>query len=406
MRLVNFIYLCIALLISPYYTNSFPDVPSTYVTQECRKEAEKFVVQSVPLEFDSALFCMFQNLQVLEQMRSLQLALTTPHTGRSICRIEVYWFNKTAREVNMTIYDTDLQGNCTPRNGTVIVKAHEDWKTKQLSELRIPRTIGREKPWTLWTDTRLLFTDYDTCLIFITSFNGEKYCELFVASKTPVNMYVTACHSIYRIYCGYGRPKRDAWPNPVNSSSDDEFLMEAHKLRMLLVHIDPLQEDTIFMNEFQMITEVLYNIPEANLLASTSEGAKRKRICGIQIYKIMPDFASLEVRAMISGAKYIFSLYSYYSMDANAISPTRISLLDQQAGADLNRRRERRVLVSNFKNCFVLKTINNGNQASFCELFVNNNTDIRTGLDECSFVFLAYCGYPTAVYDESSCYTP
>ncbi|EEC07571.1 hypothetical protein IscW_ISCW006624 [Ixodes scapularis] len=57
------------------------------------------------------------------------------------------------------------------------------------------------------------------------------------------------------------------------------------------------------MNEFQMITEVLYNIPEANLLASTSEDAKSKRLCAIQIYKIMPDFASLEVRAMISGAK-------------------------------------------------------------------------------------------------------
>uniref|UniRef100_V5GWI6 Uncharacterized protein n=1 Tax=Ixodes ricinus TaxID=34613 RepID=V5GWI6_IXORI len=105
------------------------------------------------------------------------------------------------------------------------------------------------------------------------------------------------------------------------------------------------------MNEFQMITEVLYNIPEANLLASTSEGAKSKRLCAIQIYKIMPNFASLEVRAMISGAKYIFYLYSYYSMDANAISPTRISLLDQQAGTDPNRRRERRVSWSylNFK---------------------------------------------------------
>ncbi|CAN7975495.1 unnamed protein product [Ixodes persulcatus] len=57
------------------------------------------------------------------------------------------------------------------------------------------------------------------------------------------------------------------------------------------------------MNEFQMIAEVLYNIPEANLLASTSEDAKSKRICAIQIYKIMPDFASLEVRAMISRAK-------------------------------------------------------------------------------------------------------
>uniref|UniRef100_A0A0K8R9N0 Putative secreted protein n=1 Tax=Ixodes ricinus TaxID=34613 RepID=A0A0K8R9N0_IXORI len=162
------------------------------------------------------------------------------------------------------------------------------------------------------------------------------------------------------------------------------------------------------MNEFQMITEVLYNIPEANLYASTSKDAKSKRICGIQIYKIMPDFASLEVRAMILRKKYTFHLYSYYSMDANAISDTRISLLDQHAGPNPDRRRVRRVLVSNFKKCFVLKTINNennGNQASFCELFVKNNTDISTGLEECSFVFLAYCGYPKAVYNESSCYT-
>uniref|UniRef100_A0A0K8R3V2 Putative secreted protein n=1 Tax=Ixodes ricinus TaxID=34613 RepID=A0A0K8R3V2_IXORI len=157
------------------------------------------------------------------------------------------------------------------------------------------------------------------------------------------------------------------------------------------------------MNEFQMITEVLYNIPEANLYASTSKDANSKRLCAIQIYKIMPDFASLEVRVMISGTKRTFSLYSYYSMDANAISPTQISLLDQH---DLSRRRVRRVLVSDFKNCFVLKTVNNGNnrnQASYCELFVKNNTGISPSLHECSFVLLAYCGYPTAVYNKSSC---
>ncbi|XP_040063036.1 uncharacterized protein LOC120837608 [Ixodes scapularis] len=412
MSLLKVTYLCIALLISPCYTNSFPDVPSKYVSDKCKEVAERFVVPKVPLAYNSALFCMFQNLEVLQDMRSLQLALTTPHTGRSICQIEVNWFNKTAKEVKLTIYDTDLQGNCTPRSSAVIVKAREDWRTKQLSEFRIPRTIGnargRKKPWTLWTDTRILFTDYDTCLIFITSFNGEKYCELLVARKTSINMYITPCHSIYRIYCGYGRPKRDAWPNPVNSSSDSDFLVEAHTLRMLIVHIDPLQEDTIFMNEFQLITEVLYNIPEANLYASTSKDAKNKRLCGIQIYKIMPDFATLEARAMILREKYTFYLHSYYSMDASAISPTQISLLDQHAGPYPNHRRVRRVLVSDFKNCFVLKTVNNGNnekQASFCELFVKNNTNISTGLDECSFIFLAYCGYPKAVYNESSCYT-
>uniref|UniRef100_V5GNW1 Uncharacterized protein n=1 Tax=Ixodes ricinus TaxID=34613 RepID=V5GNW1_IXORI len=158
--------------------------------------------------------------------------------------------------------------------------------------------------------------------------------SFFVASVNAINMHHTPCHSIYRVYCGYGRPTRDAWPNPVNSSSDDEFVVEAHTLRMLIVRIDPLEEDTIFMNEFQMITEVLYNIPEANLYASTSKDANSKRLCAIQIYKIMPDFASLEVRVMISGTKRTFSLYSYYSMDANAISPTQISLLDQH---DLSR---------------------------------------------------------------------
>uniref|UniRef100_A0A6B0V7R4 Putative salivary lipocalin n=1 Tax=Ixodes ricinus TaxID=34613 RepID=A0A6B0V7R4_IXORI len=308
MSFLNVFYLCIALLIGPCYTNSFPDVPSNYVTEKCKEVAKTFVVPKVPLAFDSALFCMFQNLEVLQDLRLLRLALTTPHTGRSICQIEVHWFNKTAREVNMTIYDTDLQGNCTPRNGTVIVKAHEDWKTKQLSELRIPRTIGRKKPWTLWTDTRLLFTDYDTCLIFITSFNGEKYCELFVASKTPVNMYVTACHSIYRIYCGYGRPTRDVWPNPAASSSDELFLMEVHKLRLLIERKDPLKEDTIFMNEFQMIAEVLYHIPDANVYASTYERSLT-RLCGIQIYKIMPDMAELVLQMIMSGRKYDCSLF-------------------------------------------------------------------------------------------------
>uniref|UniRef100_A0A6B0VAB4 Putative salivary lipocalin n=1 Tax=Ixodes ricinus TaxID=34613 RepID=A0A6B0VAB4_IXORI len=410
MSLLKVIFLCITLFISVHCTDPFPDVPLGYVTNECREKATTFKISqgmSIPLGYDSAQFCMYQNLQVLETMTSLDLALTTPHTGRSICRIEVHLFDKRARQVNMTIYDTDLLGDCTPRNATVIVMAHEDQRTKELSELEIPRKIGWKAQSTHKKKARLLFTDYKKCLILITPyFNGKvKYCELFVASTNSNNMYNTQCHSIYRIYCGYGRPTRDEWPNPAKSSNDETFLQQVHKLRLLIEHTNPLKEDTIFMNEFQMITEVLYKIPEANLLASTSEGAKSKRICAIQIYKIMPDFASLEVRAMISGAKYIFSLYSYYSMDANAISPTRISLLDQQAGADPNRRRERRVLVSNFKNCFVLKTINNGNQASFCELFVKNNTDIRTGLEECSFVFLAYCGYPTAVYNESSCYT-
>uniref|UniRef100_A0A0K8R6M8 Putative secreted protein n=1 Tax=Ixodes ricinus TaxID=34613 RepID=A0A0K8R6M8_IXORI len=71
------------------------------------------------------------------------------------------------------------------------------------------------------------------------------------------------------------------------------------------------------MNEFQMITEVFYNIPEANLYASTSKDADSKRLCGIQMYKIMPEFAHLEVRVMISRTKHTFPLYSYYSTDPN-----------------------------------------------------------------------------------------
>uniref|UniRef100_A0A6B0UVZ2 Putative secreted protein n=1 Tax=Ixodes ricinus TaxID=34613 RepID=A0A6B0UVZ2_IXORI len=113
MNSLKVIFLCIALFANPSYTEFFPDAPPEYVTEDCRKTATKFVVQSVPLGFKSALFCMYQNLQVLENLKSLDLALTTPHTGRSICRIEVHWFNETAKRVNMTIYDTDLLGNCT-----------------------------------------------------------------------------------------------------------------------------------------------------------------------------------------------------------------------------------------------------------------------------------------------------
>ncbi|CAN8008035.1 unnamed protein product [Ixodes pacificus] len=57
------------------------------------------------------------------------------------------------------------------------------------------------------------------------------------------------------------------------------------------------------MNEFQMIAEVLYNIPEANVYAST-HGKREPRLCGIQTYKIMPDMAELELKKITSGKKY------------------------------------------------------------------------------------------------------
>lgn len=42
---------------------------------------------------------------------------------------------------------------------------------------------------------------------------------------------------------------------------------------------------------------------------------------------------------------------------------------------------------------------------SVCELFVKNNTNPINELEECWFVFLVYCGYPKALYNETSCYS-
>uniref|UniRef100_A0A147BV00 Salivary lipocalin n=1 Tax=Ixodes ricinus TaxID=34613 RepID=A0A147BV00_IXORI len=363
MSLLKVIVLCIALYMSPLSTTSFPDAPS-YITDECREKARTFKISegmSIPLAYDTAQVCMYQDLQVLENMKLLDLALTTPHTGRSICRIQVHWFNKTAKRVNMTIYDTDLRGDCAPRNSTDIVEALEDARTKQLSVLRIPRKIGMSKISFQKENARLLFTDYKTCLILITAFYQAKvkYCELFVLSNDAINMHNTQCHSIYRIYCGYGRPRRDVWPNPAKSSSDEGFLVEVHQLRLLIERTYPLKEDTIFMNEFQVTAEVLYHIPDANVYASTS-GRTESRLCGITTFKIMPDMAQLELQMISSGRnESIYSLSKFYS-DINAISPTQISLQDKYG--------LRRVLVSNFKGCYVLKKVDT-NWAPFCEFF-------------------------------------
>uniref|UniRef100_A0A6B0VBG3 Putative salivary lipocalin n=1 Tax=Ixodes ricinus TaxID=34613 RepID=A0A6B0VBG3_IXORI len=399
MSFLNVFYLCIALLIGPCYTNSFPDVPSNYVTEKCKEVAKTFVVPKVPLAFDSALFCMFQNLEVLQDLRLLRLALTTPHTGRSICEIQVHSFNNETKQFNMSISDTDLKGNCTPRNRTDIVNAFQDSKTKQLSVIKMPRKIGMSRISFKYENARLLFTDYKTCLILITAFfhGGVKYCELFVVRNDAINMHSTQCHSIYRIYCGYGRPTRDEWPNPAKYSSDREFLVEVHSLRLLVEHEDPLKEDTLFMNEFQVIPEVLYQIPEANVYASTYE-KEEPRLCGIQAYKLMPDMAQLEIKMIQSGRNQSIEGTCHFSSDLNAISPTRISLPNPYG--------LHRVLLSDFKYCYVLKKVDsNKNSAPFCEFFVKNNTNPTTDLDECWFVFFAYCGYPKAFYKETSCYS-
>uniref|UniRef100_A0A147BXB1 Salivary lipocalin n=1 Tax=Ixodes ricinus TaxID=34613 RepID=A0A147BXB1_IXORI len=399
MSFLNVFYLCIALLIGPCYTNSFPDVPSNYVTEKCKEVAKTFVVPKVPLAFDSALFCMFQNLEVLQDLRSLRLALTTPHTGRSICEIEVHSFNNKTEQFNMTISDTDLKGNCTPRNGTVIVQAVQDHRTGQLSVIKMPRKIGMSRISFKNESARLLFTDYRTCLILITDFfyGTVKYCELFVMRNDSINMHSTQCHSIYRIYCGYGRPTRDEWPNPAKYSSDYQFLVELHSLRLLVEHKDPLKEDTVFMNEFQVIPEVLYRIPEANVYATTYNKTV-PRLCGIQTYKITPDLAELELKMITSGGNKSMEGVRKFRSDMNAISPTQIYLPDQYG--------LQRVLLSNFNDCYVLKKVGNSNNwPPFCEFFVKNNTNPTTDLDECWFVFFAYCGYPKAFYKETSCYS-
>uniref|UniRef100_A0A0K8RBG6 Putative secreted protein n=1 Tax=Ixodes ricinus TaxID=34613 RepID=A0A0K8RBG6_IXORI len=151
------------------------------------------------------------------------------------------------------------------------------------------------------------------------------------------------------------------------------------------------------MNEFQMIPEVLYQIPEANVYASTYQKGE-PRLCGIQAYKIMPNMAELEIKMINSGRNQSIEGPRYFRSDLNAICPTQISLPDKYGW--------RRVLLSNFNNCYVLKKVeSNTNSAPFCEFFVKNNTNPTTHLDECWFVFFAYCGYPKAFYKETSCYS-
>uniref|UniRef100_A0A147BWL1 Uncharacterized protein n=1 Tax=Ixodes ricinus TaxID=34613 RepID=A0A147BWL1_IXORI len=159
------------------------------------------------------------------------------------------------------------------------------------------------------------------------------------------------------------------------------------------------------MNEFQMIAEVFYHIPEANLYASSERSMNR--LCGVQMYQVFPESAKFEVRVISSGRNYTITSFAYYTKQTNSFSPTIISLVDHQVStAHLynGKVRQRRVLVSNFKNCYLLKSVGDGERNPLCELFLKNNTDPYPGLDECWFMFLAFCGYPAAVYSNTSCY--
>uniref|UniRef100_A0A6B0UVE0 Putative salivary lipocalin lipocalin n=1 Tax=Ixodes ricinus TaxID=34613 RepID=A0A6B0UVE0_IXORI len=150
------------------------------------------------------------------------------------------------------------------------------------------------------------------------------------------------------------------------------------------------------MNEFQMIPEVLYLIPEANVYASTHKN-KDKRLCGVQTYKIMRDMAQLELQMISSEKNKTTEGVRHFRSDTNAISPTQVLLSDYHGLW--------RVLLSNFKSCYVLKKVDSSKHgAPFCEFFIKNNTNPTTDLEECWFVFLAYCGYPKAFYKENSCY--
>uniref|UniRef100_A0A090X7E7 Uncharacterized protein n=1 Tax=Ixodes ricinus TaxID=34613 RepID=A0A090X7E7_IXORI len=144
------------------------------------------------------------------------------------------------------------------------------------------------------------------------------------------------------------------------------------------------------MNEFQMITEVLYHIPDANVYASTSAKTE-PRLCGITTLKIMPDMADLTLQMISSGRNQSDFTRSGYRSDTNAISATQIYLCHKYG--------LQRVLVSNFKSCYVFKKVYQ-NWAPICELFLKNSTIPITDLEECWFVFLAYCGYPKAFYDK------
>uniref|UniRef100_A0A090X7G7 Uncharacterized protein n=1 Tax=Ixodes ricinus TaxID=34613 RepID=A0A090X7G7_IXORI len=159
------------------------------------------------------------------------------------------------------------------------------------------------------------------------------------------------------------------------------------------------------MTEFQMIAEVFYHIPEANLYASTEK--RIQRLCGIIMYKVFPESAHFEVRVVSSGALYPIVSFANYEKQANAFAPTIIPLVDHHVPTrQLYDRilRKRRVLVSNFNNCYLFKSVNDGVKDPLCELFLKNNTDPYPGLDECWFIFLAFCGYPAAVYSNTSCY--
>uniref|UniRef100_A0A090XDY7 Salivary lipocalin n=1 Tax=Ixodes ricinus TaxID=34613 RepID=A0A090XDY7_IXORI len=151
------------------------------------------------------------------------------------------------------------------------------------------------------------------------------------------------------------------------------------------------------MNEFQAISEVFYNIPEANVYASTPKNTNY-RLCGMQTYKLMPNMAEMELQIINSGRNKTTEGRRHFRSDPNAISPTKILLWDYHGLW--------RVLLSNFKTCYVLKNADSRkNDAPFCEFLVKNNTKPTTGLEECWFVFFAYCGYPTAFYKERSCYS-
>uniref|UniRef100_A0A6B0UWX8 Putative salivary lipocalin lipocalin n=1 Tax=Ixodes ricinus TaxID=34613 RepID=A0A6B0UWX8_IXORI len=151
------------------------------------------------------------------------------------------------------------------------------------------------------------------------------------------------------------------------------------------------------MNEFQMIPEVLYQIPEANVYASTSAN-EDKRLCGIQAYKIMPDMAELALQMIISGQNITREVVCHFRSDMNAFSSTQVSLWDYHGVW--------RVLLSDFKSCYVLKNVESSpHGVPFCEFFVKNNTAPAPDLEECWFVFLAYCGYPKAFYKETGCYS-
>uniref|UniRef100_A0A6B0U303 Putative secreted protein n=1 Tax=Ixodes ricinus TaxID=34613 RepID=A0A6B0U303_IXORI len=80
MSLLKVIYLSIALLISPYYTNSFPDFPGTYVTQKCIEEAKKFGVPKFPAGVQQCSFLQVSKPSGFERYAIPSLGFdNTPH---------------------------------------------------------------------------------------------------------------------------------------------------------------------------------------------------------------------------------------------------------------------------------------------------------------------------------------